>query len=222
MKRTIRLTESDLHRVIKESVNKILNELDARTYASYAQKRAAQGQYAKAVEGQNAAVDAWNQQYGRSNNTPNGFVQQTKDGTHGQWNGYDHDSYRMKLKSKDPEKKIDWNSPDYWEDTYNNNAYSTERWQSQNYPGPNNMDDQETYTTYDPHADKTNSTTYGRMKYNTVGSPGHMRYNDPNMGDYSGKPIRGQNNWASGLEGDSVAKQMAQGTGKYVKGKGWQ
>lgn len=38
MKQVIRLTESDLHRVIKESVNKILNELDWRTYDSAAQK----------------------------------------------------------------------------------------------------------------------------------------------------------------------------------------
>jgi hypothetical protein len=36
MKRRIRLTESDLHRVIKESVNNILSELDWRTYANAA------------------------------------------------------------------------------------------------------------------------------------------------------------------------------------------
>lgn len=34
MKRTIKLTESDLHRVIKESVNTILSELDWKTYAN--------------------------------------------------------------------------------------------------------------------------------------------------------------------------------------------
>ena len=46
-KQVIKLTESDLHRIVKESVNKILseaiNELDPRTYASYADKRRAQG-----------------------------------------------------------------------------------------------------------------------------------------------------------------------------------
>lgn len=38
MKRTIRLTESDLHMIIKESVNKVLNELDWRTYANAGKK----------------------------------------------------------------------------------------------------------------------------------------------------------------------------------------
>jgi hypothetical protein len=220
MKKTIRLTESDLHRVIAESVRQYLSELDARTYASYAQKRAQQGNYEKAVQGQRAAVDAWNQQYGRSRRTPNGFVQKADNA--GQWNGYDQDTYRMSLNAKDPNKQIQWDSPDYWKDEYDNHGYGTERWQSQNYPGPNNMDDQETYTTYDPYADKTNSTTYGRMKYNTVGSVGKMGVNNPNLGDYSGKPVRDRHNWASGEEGDRVAKQMAQGTGKYVKGRGWQ
>ena len=38
-KQLIRLTEGDLHRIVKESVNQILTELDHRTYASAAQKR---------------------------------------------------------------------------------------------------------------------------------------------------------------------------------------
>jgi len=38
MKRTIRLTEADLHRVIKESVKQCLTELDWKTYASAADK----------------------------------------------------------------------------------------------------------------------------------------------------------------------------------------
>ena len=38
MKKTIRLTESDLHRVIKESVKQCLTELDWRTYANAAKK----------------------------------------------------------------------------------------------------------------------------------------------------------------------------------------
>jgi hypothetical protein len=37
--RTIKLTESDLHKVIKESVNNILTELDWKTYANAAKKR---------------------------------------------------------------------------------------------------------------------------------------------------------------------------------------
>lgn len=43
MKRTIKLTESDLHNMISEAVKVALNELDPRTYASYADKRRQQG-----------------------------------------------------------------------------------------------------------------------------------------------------------------------------------
>ena len=39
MKQRIRLTESELHRLIKESVNNILSELDWKTYANAAKKR---------------------------------------------------------------------------------------------------------------------------------------------------------------------------------------
>ena len=52
-KKLIRLTESDLHRIVKESVNKVLreaqlNELDPRTYASYASGRQRQADNAEA------------------------------------------------------------------------------------------------------------------------------------------------------------------------------
>ena len=47
MKQRIRLTESDLHRIVKESVNRILKEaykggLDPRTLANYSYGRAQQ------------------------------------------------------------------------------------------------------------------------------------------------------------------------------------
>ena len=41
-KKLIRLTESDLHRIVKESVNKILNEMDWKAYQSAADKVKAQ------------------------------------------------------------------------------------------------------------------------------------------------------------------------------------
>lgn len=62
MKKTIRLTESDFYRVITESVNKVLNELDARTYASARDKAWERGETRAAGFG-NAAVDAWNRDY---------------------------------------------------------------------------------------------------------------------------------------------------------------
>lgn len=49
--------------MIRQCVNEALNELDARTYASYADKRQAQGQNDKAKQGRQAAVDAWNRDY---------------------------------------------------------------------------------------------------------------------------------------------------------------
>ncbi len=82
MKQKIRLTEGDLHRIIRNCVNEALDELDARTYASYANGREAQAmgqrplsralQYVKpsilrkkAEKGRDAAVDAWNRDYAK-------------------------------------------------------------------------------------------------------------------------------------------------------------
>ncbi|MBO7419255.1 MAG: hypothetical protein J6U14_10040 [Bacteroidaceae bacterium] len=77
MKQRIRLTESDLHRIVKESVNRILTELDWKTYQNAARKSDARawdnyddenafdynmnrrGKFAKAAE------DAFNRQYPR-------------------------------------------------------------------------------------------------------------------------------------------------------------
>lgn len=81
-KRSVResITKSELKSIVEESVNRILseaqlNELDPRTYASYANKRRAQGQNAnnfsdmvkytsKAEDGEEAARNAWNKKYG--------------------------------------------------------------------------------------------------------------------------------------------------------------
>jgi hypothetical protein len=83
MKKRIRLTEGDLHRIIRGCVNEALNELDSRTYASYALGRDLQRrglrQLSKATqkklrhdydlwdaseEGREMAIDAWNRKYG--------------------------------------------------------------------------------------------------------------------------------------------------------------
>lgn len=80
-KKLIRLTESDLHRIVKESVNKILKEtynggLDPRTLASLADKRAAQGQNDKATQARQAAADAWNKRF-QGYNRGNGEIGDT-------------------------------------------------------------------------------------------------------------------------------------------------
>lgn len=43
MKKIIRLTESDLHNIVKESVNRALNEMDWKTYMNASRKRKLQG-----------------------------------------------------------------------------------------------------------------------------------------------------------------------------------
>ncbi len=47
-KNRIRLTESQLHSIIKESVKQVLSELDWKTYANAANKRQAQGNWQSA------------------------------------------------------------------------------------------------------------------------------------------------------------------------------
>lgn len=83
-KKLIRLTESDLHKVIKESVNKVLTELDWKTYANAEKKMRERGAdywerngekfpdtISKAANARiraerlgNAAMDAFDSEYG--------------------------------------------------------------------------------------------------------------------------------------------------------------
>ena len=71
-KRIIRMTESDLHQLVKESVNKILTELDWKTYASAAEKqhdknyKKIRGKYDTDRENRfkKAAADTFNRDYG--------------------------------------------------------------------------------------------------------------------------------------------------------------
>lgn len=67
MKRTIRLTESDLHRVITESVKQYITELNWKTYMSAAQKRKGQGDYKKAGELSDYANQQFRDQYDINN-----------------------------------------------------------------------------------------------------------------------------------------------------------
>ena len=65
-KKLIRLTESDLHRIVRESVNKVLMEasgLDPRTTANAAEKARMRGQYDRAKMFKNASVDSWNEKF---------------------------------------------------------------------------------------------------------------------------------------------------------------
>ena len=169
-KKLIRLTESDLHRIVKESVNKVLNEvqlneLDPRTYASYADKRQAQGQGWKATKGRYAATDAWNNQYGKRDTSYNG-------------------------KGGSANHQVYMKNDDY---TVNDNYWDS-------YDGGNSN-----FTKYNPYDDSFHYDSNIRDGFGDLHSSQGVKQN------YGG------NN-----EGQYVAQQMAKGTGKYIKGKGWQ
>ena len=83
-KKVVRLTESQLHNIIAESVSQLLMELDPRTYASYADKRRQQAQQStdygdiskfadKAEKGEQAARNAWNKKYAYDYTQRNGL-----------------------------------------------------------------------------------------------------------------------------------------------------
>ena len=172
MKRTIRLTESDLHRVITESVKQCLTELDARTYASYAQKRQQQADNAansadaykyqrKANQGVQAAQNAWNDQYGYNfDNGKNGYGYRQMGGA----NQFTHNA------------------------------------------GSN-------YGISSKHGDMKGTQNYA---YNPKkGTEWH--------GNGRGESFTQQHDYDPGDNGAyRVADEMENGTGTYVKGKGWQ
>jgi len=64
-KKTIKITEGDLHGIIKESVNKVLTELDWKTYANARRKAGNKGEYEKARKFGSAAYKEFNNIYGK-------------------------------------------------------------------------------------------------------------------------------------------------------------
>lgn len=64
MKKLVRLTESDLHRIVENSVRRTLNELDWRTYDSAMRKAANNKDYPRAGRFGMASRDAFNRDYG--------------------------------------------------------------------------------------------------------------------------------------------------------------
>ena len=195
MKKIIRLTESDLHNIIKESVQKIiqeeqLNELDPRTYASYADGRRAQARvekilgndekardlYDKAHQGQFAAIKSFNNQYGYDKQWP----------VNGQYkSGFNTRYYQMGAGSGD----------DY--------PYRARRYDAET--NPRGM-----------HGQTINFGRDGKdTVYHRTGSFGD------NYEEYKDNEIFHPYD-AIGREQTRVAQQMARGNGKYVKGQGWQ
>lgn len=60
----IRLTENDLHNIVKESVKQCLMELDPRTYVNAATKRKKQGNIAAANGLKQHGINTFNKRYG--------------------------------------------------------------------------------------------------------------------------------------------------------------
>ena len=131
MKRTIRLTESDLHRVIRESVSNILTELDWKTYASAAEKSARRHENdyngyiygsrkngdkrGRAFDFAKAATDAFNDEFGHGDGGEIGDVASPG-------------SYKGLISTKqpfDPEGIIDFNTVSYDDDYNPNEPYNS-------------------------------------------------------------------------------------------------
>lgn len=70
MKKLVRLTEGDLHRIVKESVRKVLAEADPRSWAAVA-SRYDQTDPQKAAYARQRAAQQWNNQYGVNTNGTN-------------------------------------------------------------------------------------------------------------------------------------------------------
>lgn len=68
MRQRIKLTEGDLHRMIKESVKQVLSELDWKTYDSAMRKAAQRGEWERAGDFGEASKRAFNRDFGTNNN----------------------------------------------------------------------------------------------------------------------------------------------------------
>ena len=174
-----RLTESQLKQIISESVKQVLNELDPRTYASYADKREKQGRYDKAQVGKDAAAQAWTNKYGEYD---------VSDGTE---LGMRSTKHRGPSKYFVKGKKV----------TAGYNPNTDEYWRGENK------------YTYNPRIDRIWGKEDG--------------YTDRDYDGYTSWRVLGSgkdevNRLTNNNPGIDVATQMANGTGKYVKGKGWQ
>ena len=136
-KKLIRLTEQDLHRIVKESVNKILTELDWKTYANAARKasdRAEWGKLDRAEKFADAATKEFNKKYGVKSDepewmTPNryaakiGFNGSRRPGAGMVFHQRVNDNLHTSPKSK---------YLDYYEKNHYNRG--TDRWRSYDWP----------------------------------------------------------------------------------------
>ena len=161
------MSESQLHNIIKESVKEVLSELDARTYASARDKASARGQFRRASDFHDAAVDSFNKQQGFD--------------IEDRWNNeYSRDTLSMK-----PDGSVDS--------------------RLQHDTGFTYLDDRRHYN---PHTGTIDNMLYVDRYQDD--NPSYGQNERTFKAKYSKMPSQYQ-----------VAKQMADGSGQYVKGKGW-
>lgn len=92
MKQRIRLTEGDLHRIVKESVNRILTELDWKTYINASRKRKKQADDARKAIGKvfpNSIASTKRNEYDDKSDELEKYAQKMFGMKHGK-NGEDH------------------------------------------------------------------------------------------------------------------------------------
>ena len=204
MKQRIRLTESDLHRIVKESVKKVLkeaqlNELDPRTYASYADKRQEQGQTAKANAGRQAAANAWNQKY-------QNMYTVDKNGNKTTYNN--DDMTQKDLIYNDGKVTNNQNVKSYGRMAMDKNmdVHNTKFVRGNNYFDKDGGDYEQYHSVYSP------TSKWEGQTHNVVLNKNGNKDFDDYQTDFDPRQS----------EATNVARQMGQGTGNYVKGKGWQ
>lgn len=101
-KNRIRLTESQLHNIIKESVRQMLSELDWKTYANAANKRQAQGNWQSADSLRDQMVNSFNDKYATSDSEYNDYngISTNKNASFQMDNGSMGDQGALKFRSQ--------------------------------------------------------------------------------------------------------------------------
>lgn len=120
MKRKIRLTESQLHSMISESVKQVLSELDWKTYDSAMRKSAKRGEWNRAGKFGDASVQAFNRDFG-SNESP-----------------YDYNYSRANVPFRTKYKGEDKDGNEIWDGTQSNYGFYDDgvyACSDSNYPG---------------------------------------------------------------------------------------
>lgn len=238
-KKVVRLTESQLHNIIAESVSQILMELDPRTYASAAKKSEERGERLdtgkhprRSQKFLNAAYDTWNDKYAQDNIKMTGEV-----------SGYDNSKYGINefgpeyasgFQINDFEDTKDGRFGTRYGYTFDSIDPNKNKWgihadaspysnvelgHSEQYPEP--VYDGEFW--YDgrfyPSKHDDDYSKYAEKVENENGWD--LEWSDPRHKDIEQK-ITNRLKSKISPKGWDVARQMSLGDGKYVKGKGWE